>query len=363
MWTIDADVMPHHARSHVRSGIVVVLVVSVAALVSAGASSADTAAAKPRHIGVFMPRNGGNGTIRNSTDDMVNEAHALGVTTLRVEQDVTHPASAQVKALRDAGFTLVLTARDNPNLGPKGKATVFPPHTDAELATYREGLGRTLDEIHPALLAVENEEVGSPFVSGATDDYVAELRAAISVGHAHHVPVTNGGITSTTAALLTWQDMAKSGDPDRADEFARRAFADTRFPGLLDALLARPFTPNAKLADLLERGSAFVAAYRDLSMDFVNFHWYGSDATVLREVVEYFQRATRHPAITHEIGQYQADPQVVTDDLKVLDALHVQWVIWFDADGMPAVGLHDQPGDLRLNGQAFAHAVGTDGAT
>jgi hypothetical protein len=355
----DSDAMPRHSRSRARSGILVLLCVSIAGVATAGASVADTSKAKPSHVGIFMPRLGGNGTIRNSPDDMIREARALGVTTLRVEQDITQPASAQVKTLRDAGFTLVLTSRNNPNLGPKAKATVFPPHNEAELAAYRENLGRTLDEIQPALLAVENEEVGSAYVSGTTEAYVAELRASISVGHAHHVPVTNGGITSTTAALLTWQDMVRAGDQDRADKFARRAFADARFPGLLDALLARPFMPNPKLAELMQHGSELVDAYRSLPMDFVNFHWYGSDATVLRQVVEYLQRATHHPAVTHEIGQYEADPQVVVDDLKVLDALHVAWVIWFDADGMPAVGLHDQPGVVRPNGQAFAQAAGS----
>jgi hypothetical protein len=358
----DGDAMPTHMRSHFRSGIIVLVLTAFVAFATAGTEPADAAAAtSPHHVGIFIPQLGGKGTIRSSAADVIREAQALGVTTLRVEQDVSKPMSEHVRTLRDAKFTLVLTTRDNPTLGPMGKPTVVPAHTATELTAYRDGLSRTLDDVHPALLAVENEEVGSPFVSGTVDDYLAELRASISVGHAHHVPVTNGGITSTTAALLTWQAMVKTGDQARADDFARRAFADSRFHGLLDALLMRPFdaASNPKVAELLDRGSALVAAYRDLPMDFVNFHWYGSDPTVLRQVVEYLQRATHHPAVTHEIGQYTADPQVVIDDLKVLDALHVSWVIWFDADGMPAVGLHDQAGVLRPNGQAFAQAVGS----
>ena len=49
----------------------------------------------------------------------------------------------------------------------------------------------------------------------------------------------------------------------------------------------------------------------------------------------------------------------------VIDKLHLRVVIWFDSDGIPALGLHDQPGVLRPNGQVFrdyvaAHAASLD---
>ena len=36
-------------------------------------------------------------------------------------------------------------------------------------------------------------------------------------------------------------------------------------------------------------------------------------------------------------------------------------VVWFDADGLPAMGLHDAPGVLRANGEVFkAFVAGHD---
>jgi hypothetical protein len=58
--------------------------------------------------------------------------------------------------------------------------------------------------------------------------------------------------------------------------------------------------------------------------------------------------------VTTEIGQQNTTPSVVTGHLgKLVQALHLPIVIWFDADGIPALGLHDSPGVLRPNGTAF----------
>jgi len=68
------------------------------------------------------------------------------------------------------------------------------------------------------------------------------------------------------------------------------------------------------------------------------------------------QRATGKPVITTEIGQHTTTASVVTGHLgKVVQALHLPIVIWFDWDGNPALGLHSpgSPGVLRSNGTAF----------
>ena len=47
----------------------------------------------------------------------------------------------------------------------------------------------------------------------------------------------------------------------------------------------------------------------------------------------------------------------MTSSLRLLeDELHLPWIIWFDADGVPADGLHEsgRPRSLRPNGAAFA---------
>jgi hypothetical protein len=145
----------------------------------------------------------------------------------------------------------------------------------------------------PCLVAVENEEVGSPFVSGSASDYLAELGAAIDVAHPLGIPVTNGGIVSGVTALLTWQDLSQHSGKPAADDLA------------------------------------------------------------LTQTVNYFENATGHRVMTHEIGQYNVDPSVVTGHLQTLARLGTPIVIWFDADGDPAFGLHDAPGVLRRNGHAY----------
>ncbi len=345
-----------HALAHARTRGHAALVVAFVLAASCIAGTAAGATERPtQHVGIFIPRVT-NGSIVSTPAQTIAEARSLGVETLRVEQNLSAPISSQATAFAAAGFDLVLTLRASPAPGAAGKATVFPPHTPEHLAEFRADLGRTLDATHPALLAVENEEVGSPFVSGSVDDYLAELAAAIAVGHVHHVPVTNGGITSNTLALLTWKDLHDRGKDASADDFARRAFADPKDRIVLADLLAPTFTGlhSQHLTDALTRGTELVAAYRKLPLDYVNFHWYIDDSTALRDSVTFLRKATGHDVVTHEIGQHSVDPSVVTNHLKTLDDLDLPFVIWFDADGMPALGLHDQTGQLRANGDAFA---------
>ncbi len=93
-------------------------------------------------------------------------------------------------------------------------------------------------------------------------------------------------------------------------------------------------------------------------MDYVNFHWYEDDSQALHEAVEYLRRATGKAVITTEIGQHNTDPAVVSGHLKaVVEQLRLPVVLWFDADGIPAMGLHDAPGELRPNGMTFKYYV------
>ncbi len=262
---------------------------------------------------------------------------------------------AERKAFDDAGIETLLTIRNDPQPSATGKPTVFPPHTPGTLATFKSNLKASLKANPPCLVAVENEEVGSPFVSGSASDYVAELKATIDVAHPMGIPVTNGGIVSTVAALLTWQDLIRNTDKATADDFARRAFVKSTQRKLLSNVLAStdgtlPPGPNA---DNLAKGNQLIAAYKKLPLDYVNFHWYIDDDEALAQTVAYLGKATGHRVITHEIGQYNVEPDVVTGHLRTLDRLGVPIVIWFDADGDPALGLHDKPGDLRDNGKAY----------
>lgn len=311
--------------------------------------------------GAFIPRVA-NGTARASSQDVLAEAAALHVRVLRTEQDVTSATPAPERAaFEHAGIETVLTVRDDPTPDPEGHPTVYPPNTPEKLARFRTDLEATLRADPPCLVAVENEEVGSPFVSGTPADYLGELSAAIEVGHRLGIPVTNGGIVSGVTALLTWHDLFATAGKAAADDFAGRAFPEQWQKKLRASLLASSdgALPPGPTADKLAAGLQLVSAYRTLPLDYVNFHWYIDDDQALTQAVTYLRKATGKPVITHEIGQYRVDPAVVTGHLRALDALGVPIVIWFDGDGDPAVGLHDTPGRLRSNGAAFAAYVTT----
>jgi hypothetical protein len=87
-----------------------------------------------------------------------------------------------------------------------------------------------------------------------------------------------------------------------------------------------------------------VAAFRSRRMDYVNLHWYFDDDRSLRQSVRYLRRATGKSVITTEVGQHNVEPAVVSGHLRTLvKRLRLPFVIWFDADGTPALGLHDAP--------------------
>jgi hypothetical protein len=74
--------------------------------------------------------------------------------------------------------------------------------------------------------------------------------------------------------------------------------------------------------------------------------------------VDYLRRATGKPVVTTEIGQHNTGPGVVEAHLRTLVIeKRLPLVLWFDADGVPAMGLHDAPGALRPNGDTFTAFV------
>jgi hypothetical protein len=195
-------------------------------------------------------------------------------------------------------------------------------------------------------------------------DYINELNATVEVAHARNVKVTNGGITSSPVALLTWQDFKERGLDAAADDFAVRVFGDQ--PRILQDLRTEPFAGlrSASLQAAWDRAKQLIPMFRQSRMDYVNFHWYEDNSQALREAVEYLRRATGQPIVTTEIGQHNTNPDVVTGHLTTLvDQLHLPLALWFDADGIPAMGLHDEPGQLRPNGEAFKSYVASHAYT
>lgn len=293
-------------------------------------------------------------TTGESSQAVIDEAAALGVTTVRNSQDVTAPVRAATLAYRNAGLRLVLHAKSGPALASP------PLTTDKAIADYQRQLGATLEATRPALLAVENEENYTGYYTGTAAQYLRQLNAAATVAHAQGIPVTDGGITSTMVALSTWKDLYDRGLDAEASDFATRAFADEAW--IRRDLAVRPFKGLSRPPAEASRQKALdlIAAFRTAPIDAVNFHWYIDDDRALEQTIEYLRRATGKPVVSTEMGQYPTgqpatDASVVDGHLTTaVGNERLPFLIWFDADGSRAVGLHDPAtGTLRRSGTTF----------
>lgn len=309
-------------------------------------------ALKKTTLGIFTPFVTGS----VGPAQIISEANAVGVRTIRFSQQVSQPPRSDLAMFARAGKQVVLTIN-------RGKNPAHPPATPAELAAYRKQLNALLGRIPTAtapVLQIENEELVPRFLDGTPAQYLDELNAAVDVGHAHGFKVTNGGIVYQPLELMVWQDYVNRGQIAEANAFAAKAFRSK--PQVVKDLQATPFTGlhNMVLQSAWDRLKVMMPAFRASKIDYVNFHWYEDDDSLLTTTVSYLARATGKPIVTTELGQHNTTPSVVTGHLTTLiDKLHLPLVLWFDADGIPALGLHDAPGTLRPNGLAFKNYVDT----
>lgn len=301
-------------------------------------------------------------TTGESSRAVIDESRALGVTTVRNSQDVTAPIKGATLAYRDAGLRLVLHAKNGPALASP------PLTTDSQIADYERQLGATLDATRPTLLAVENEENYTGFYTGTAAQYLRQLYAAATVAHARRIPVTDGGITSTMVALATWKDLHDRGLDAEASDFSSRAFPDDAW--IRRDLAVRPFQGLSRPTAETSRQMALdlIAAFRTAPIDAVNFHWYIDDDRALAQTIDYLRRATGKPVVSTEMGQYPTgqasmDDTVVSGHLATaIGSMRLPFLIWFDADGTRAVGLHDPAtGTLRPSGTTLRTWLQTHG--
>lgn len=327
-------------------------------------------------VGIMVLRRASDSTFA-SPAQVLAEADALGVDTLRTSQDAGQPLTSQLETLRDAGKALVITMKAH---GPT-------PSSPGELDAFRAAFDQTLDQVTPALAVVENEETVDEFVSGTADQYLAELRAAVPIAHAHGVPVTNGGIPFEVISLVVWNHLRTTQGTAVADRFLG-TISDTtsnhlaaNFAQLRGTSSTDP-DPYSQLSSDSLRGSwkdaeRLLAAYGtdpgDVAIDYVNFHWYATDeegfrstgsytdADALRDAVRSLREMTGKDLVNNELGQWGSSSEAPGAFLDVLVAEeHLPFVLWFDGDGTRADALHDFADSsttsltLRPAGRVFA---------
>lgn len=249
------------------------------------------------------------------------------------------------EAARAAGLKLVLTVRNNGG----GLRPASPP---ADLAAYRRTLGQVLDRYRPAVLVVENEENSKVFYLGTPEQYGTELRAACEVAHASGVQCTNGGLVSALAVLLVWDHYRSSGETQKAESFAARAFTPEE----------RAAIRSPRAAAVIAKGKALLAQYRGAGVDLVNFHWYVRDPGALAETVAYLRHEVGLPVMTNEMGQHDLDPATATALLQEVLVQALPIAVWYSVDAKRSFALQDADGVLRANGEAFKSFVRTHAA-
>lgn len=326
----------------------------------------------PSRVGTFTPHVT-NGTINESTQDIISEVRALGVDIERIHQIVGKPLNGDVATFQAAGIDTQLTIKTGPG-------TISQPlETAAAEAAFESNLGGLLDRYRTPLLSVENEETADNFYSGTPDQYLTELGIATRVAKAHGVKITDGGIPWPPIALVTWNHLRQTEGTSTADAFLATVFRERSVAWIVRDLTGvsqtdpDPYSHLSRdaLRDSWKDAAYLLARFQSAPIDYVNFHWYVpddvggyrstgtyTDSQALRDAIATIKDITGKQVVTNEVGQRGTTPAAVTGTLQVLvDETKAPFVIWFDADGIPAHGLHDTPGVLRPNGQAFAAAV------
>ncbi len=302
-------------------------------------------------------------------DKKILAAKALELNYIRLRTDI-NTWSGNINNYYDftsAGFKIILNINYGIPRGSMGEKQPVPFPTDMD--AYGKTVTSILDKYKPELVVIENEEDNSGYHSGSADDYINELKTAISICHAKGLKVTNGGLTVREIMLLVYDDFMSNGKTQEANDFARRALP----PQYLVKLNNYKSMPVVQRA--LTFGKAVVQSYKTLNLDYVNFHWYepvaargkiNSDArnadhidpAVFAAVVNYLSRVTSKPVITNEFGVLNTSPTLITGLMqKVLDE-KMDYAIFYSGDGVGgSVALQNGDGSLRQIGEAVRNFI------
>ncbi|TKK69255.1 hypothetical protein FC093_08020 [Ilyomonas limi] len=285
------------------------------------------------------------GMLANANEHKVDVAKKLGIKIIRDRIVLTNPKD---KPLLNTGFDVFMNINYGNVQDRSGEKSPVPFPTD--LDNYKKLLTNAINSFKgkkPVVIAIENEEDNRIYHSGTPQDYLNELRAAIPIVHAAGIKVTNAGITWRSITYLVYSDLLDQGKRAEAQAYMK----STQMP--LD---------NPGLAKKRQFAKETVAAYKDMDIDYVNFHWYSksNDVSALKTTIEYLKRVTGKPVITNEIGQYDDSPETVKAIIRLCRQEQMPYVIWYSGLGRgpgKAVSLQDINGVLKPNGEAFKEAV------
>lgn len=241
----------------------------------------------------------------------------------------------------------------------QGNPTPFP----TDMVTYRSKLESILNKYRPEVAVIENEPANDGYYTGPIEDYFKELSTAITVCHARGIKIADGALHTGMVMILVYQDYVNKGLVSQADDFASRALS----PQYLRAAQGKGSDEiNAKL----EKCKKMLKAYKNMALDYVNFHWYEplkddnnpamSAPGVAKEVADYIRSVTGKQVLTNEFGQTNQIPALVASQVSEFKLANLAYAIDFSGKGGGG-GVNSQPLTDGLtilpNGVAFRKSI------
>jgi hypothetical protein len=289
---------------------------------------------------------------------MAARAGALGVVWFRppmlyADRWRADAKCAACKVLARSGLSLVLTVRAGGHDAPPHRPSALPE----DLTAYGRTLAAMIEQWHPAMLVVEDEENRRDRFAGTAQDYAVELDAACKVAHAHGIQCSNGGLSYEAATGLTWFQLLNDGRADLACDYARRAFYERL--GTVCAFRRADQVPADVREKLLDNGDELLTTYRQAPIDAVNFHWNGGDAAALSQTIDALSHLAGKPAMSNGISLRRSDsgPSHVRPLMRAAMAGGLRMAVWYSYDSEDSISLFDDAGRLRPAGQEFAHQM------
>jgi len=207
--------------------------------------------------------------VQGTTNEKITVYNKFGVKYIRsvVELKNFKGNMSAEKSLTQKGFKVVLNINwANPSgSGDNRKAVPFP----TDMGQYKQQLTKLFNTYKPEIAVIENEPTTDIFHSGSIENYINELKTAVSVCNQFNVKVADGGIH----VPYIEQVMNGKAGSGRALEVKK-----------------------------------LIAAYKTLNLDYVNIHTYGptgKDPNVyqpglLKKVADYLRKQTGKQVMSNE---------------------------------------------------------------
>ena len=220
---------------------------------------------------------------------------------------------------------------------PFVNGTPHPVPFCTDTATYRTKVRAliTATKANTILYQVENEPCNNQFYSGNILQYLDLLNIFCDEAHKQGAMVTDGGITTTLASILTYEYYLSIGDNTTADMLAHIYYNDSDY-------LHLPQTRKSKQYQYALSEGLFYVAHL-YNCDYVNLHWY--EPVQLRnggtwynsvkmkgceKAIAYLKKETGKPCIITETAQLVASEHDTNKMARRYKKLSVPYVIWFN---------------------------------